>query len=188
MAATALIDHLVGKSVMQDEVRREWEAACPKLRKILQPDKLLYCWRNRIYRWPDLPMTVAGQQANFSYPAFLAIRAIEAMYAYGDSCYCRVTAWVEELWSYHRTGRPEFDEVIVGNASTGDGRPIEMMDAFHREHWEEDPGRFRAQIEANPSHVVADYLHRQLKQLKHSGFRPDPLRRPRQPPSWVLRL
>jgi hypothetical protein len=205
MAPNTLIDHLVGKSVMQDDVRQKWEAACKDfrngrpqglngdVRQIRDPDKSLYCWRNKIYRWPDLPMTVAGQQANFSYPAFLAIAAVDAMYAYGDPCYCRVVVWVDNLCNYQRTGRPEFDQVVIGTTLLS-GKPVVALDAFTRTYWQDDPEAFTALIAADPAAVVAAYLAAQLAGLYNDDSPPGFLRVPpgravpARPPEWALRL
>lgn len=185
---TTLVDHLVGKSQITDDALQRWEAACPGVRTIRDPDPLLYCWRNRIYRWPEMPRTVASQQANLVYPAFLALRAADASHAYAEQCFCRVSAWREELWSFNRTGAPEIDVVIVDSPQRGEP-PISMLDAFFRPYWQDAPDVLLARIEADPHAVVADYFD------WCRGGPPAPLggpygwRRAIEPtPMWVARL
>jgi hypothetical protein len=186
-STNTLINHLVGKSTMQTEVLLKWERMCGGVREIQHPDPRIYCWRNGFYRWPTIPKTVASQQANFSYPTFLADGAIEVMYGYGDPCYCRVLAWVDDLAGYQRTGRPEFDRVVIGTTSAVDGRLISALDAFRRLYWQDDPQALRRKTEADPNRAVADYLRWELDPQE----RPEPpgfLRRPGWPPEWALGL
>jgi hypothetical protein len=173
---------------MQDDVAKDWIKACNHLELHDRPDPLLYYWRNRVYRWPEMPLTVAAQHANFTYPADLADEAQEAMYAYDEPCYCRVLTWNKSIRTLGRTGEPGWYELAVGATRARGEETIDMLNGFHPEYRQRSSrAELMARLSKDPAEVVADYI-------RWSVGRHDPepppgyLRSPDWPPEWARSL
>lgn len=189
LRATTLTDHLVGKSVMQDGAARDWKAACRGLHLRNAADPLLYCWRNKVYRWPDLPLTVPGQQANLTYPMNLEMLLVEGMYVYDERCYCRVATWLHSVRSLQRTGEPEIPGVIIGrNGRRAAGPVLDALDAFHPTYVGiVGRAQLMSRVAADPGGVVAEYLG--WRKTRYPSRRPPGYGRRRDaPPNWARTL
>lgn len=189
LRATTLTDHLVGKSIMQDDVARDWKAACQGLHLHNRPDPLLYYWRNGVYRWPDLPSTVAGQQANLTYPMNLEMRLVEGMYVYDESCYCRVATWLHSVRSLQRTGEAEIPGVIIrSDRRPTPGPPLDALDAFHPAYLRTiGRAQLMSRLAVDPGEVVAAYIA--WRRSRYPSRRPPGYHRaPNVPPSGARAL
>jgi hypothetical protein len=156
LSARSLIDHLEGRSILHPDVASDWREACgsPISRGAEPP---LFFSGGRVYRWPDLPNTLAGLQANLFYPTLLADGLASAMWMEDAFCHC----WV--------TGRPGAGRGLVrsppvhakGTWPGARGMTAQELaaSAFHPDFWRDvTVEQLIAWVELDPTATVERYL------------------------------
>lgn len=107
-----LLDLLSGRRAMSGDLEDKWRLACSPLPPLADCNPCHYYWHGKIHEWPRLPRTVAAEEALFIYPAYIADIALTQRWRRDESCFCRVLAVDEQLYTLRRTRSGLFPGIV----------------------------------------------------------------------------
>lgn len=168
LSPRSLIDHLEGRSILHPEVANDWAETCDDFPVSTGAALPLFFSGRRVYRWPDLPDTLAGLQANLFYPVLLADGQVSAMWMDDALCLCWVTGRVGVARGLLRSPPVHSRGTWVG--AKGIESQQLAANAFHPDFWRgASVGQLVASVEAEPAAFIGRYL-RWYVERKRDGW------------------